>query len=54
VLRDDAQLEIARTHAGTGDRARACEALDRLRREFPKSKHNRFAGAELRARAGCR
>jgi tetratricopeptide (TPR) repeat protein len=54
VLRDDAQLEIARTHVGTGDRARACAALQRLQREFPESKHNRFDGAELRARAGCR
>jgi tetratricopeptide (TPR) repeat protein len=54
VLRDDAQLEMARTHVGTGDHARACEALARLRQDFPKSKHNRLAGAELRARAGCR
>jgi tetratricopeptide (TPR) repeat protein len=54
VLRDDAQLEIARTHVDTGDRARACEALDRLRKEFPKSKHNKFDGAQLRERAGCR
>ncbi|MBI5480010.1 MAG: tetratricopeptide repeat protein [Deltaproteobacteria bacterium] len=54
VLRDDAQLEIARTHVGTGDLARACAALGRLRQDFPRSKHNRFAGAELRARAGCR
>jgi TolA-binding protein len=53
VLRDDAQLEIARTHVGAGDRARACDALARLRQDFPRSKHNRFEGAELRARAGC-
>jgi tetratricopeptide (TPR) repeat protein len=54
VLRDDAQLEIARTHVGTGDLARACEALGRLRQEFPKSKHNAFAGRELRVQARCR
>jgi tetratricopeptide (TPR) repeat protein len=54
VLRDDAQLEIARTYVGLDDRPRACEALGRLRRDFPRSKHNGRDGAELRARAGCR
>jgi tetratricopeptide (TPR) repeat protein len=54
VLRDDAQLEIARTYAGMDDRVHACQALDRLRQDFPRSKHNRFEGTQLRARAGCR
>jgi tetratricopeptide (TPR) repeat protein len=54
VLRDDAQLEIARTYLDTGDPTRACQALDRLRKDFPKSKHNRLEGAQLRQRGGCR
>jgi tetratricopeptide (TPR) repeat protein len=53
-LRDDAQLEIARTWLGTGDRQRACAALARLAQDFPQSRFNRREARTLAAEAGCR
>jgi tetratricopeptide (TPR) repeat protein len=54
TLRDDAQLEIARTWLGAGDPGRACAALARLRRDFPQSSFNRREAPALAAAAGCR
>jgi tetratricopeptide (TPR) repeat protein len=53
ILRDDALVELAATHAALGDRARACAALADLRRRHPDSRHLLERAPSLRARLGC-
>jgi tetratricopeptide (TPR) repeat protein len=52
-LRDDAQLAIARVYEQAGDRAKACAALERLRRDFPESSLVNRKAPEMAARLGC-
>jgi tetratricopeptide (TPR) repeat protein len=53
LLRDDALVELAATHAALGDRARACAALAELGAGFPDSRHLLERAPSLRARLGC-
>ncbi len=51
----DALLGLANALAGLGDRGSACQALDRLRAEFPRPRSDIQASATAaRARSGCR
>ncbi len=51
----DALLGLANALAGLNDQASACDALNRLRAEFPSPRADvREGAAAVRARAGCR
>ena len=53
-LRDDAQMAIARAYADAGDAGHACEALARLRHDFPESRYLRRDAPALGTRLGCK
>jgi TolA-binding protein len=51
----DALLGLAYAMAGLGDKAASCQALDKLRTEFPNPRPDiREASTAARSRAGCR
>jgi TolA-binding protein len=51
----DALLGLAYAMAGLGDKAASCQALDKLRTEFPNPRPDvREASTAARGRAGCR
>jgi len=51
----DALIGLANAMVGLGDKAASCQALDKLRVEFPAPRPDvREAAAAARARAGCR
>jgi tetratricopeptide (TPR) repeat protein len=53
-LRDDAQMSIARAYADAGDTGHACEALTRLRKDFPESRYLHREAPTLGTRLGCK
>jgi TolA-binding protein len=53
TLRDDAQMWIVRTHVAAADSARACAAIERLRKQFPESRHLRREAPEVAKQIGC-